>query len=341
MTRWLNPLLVVVLVLAGSASLLAGVVWLRPAEVFAALTSPRDDLAGLIVLDIRLPRVLLAMLVGGILGLSGAVLQGLLRNPLAEPGLLGVSAGASLGAVIAIYYGVSASFALASPLFALIGALATTAAALLLARGGGTLTLILAGSAISTLAYAGVYLALDLAPNPYASYEILTWLMGSLAERNWDHVRLAAPFIVAGGALLMLTGRGLDALALGERQAESLGIHVARLRLLALIGTALGVGAATAVAGSIGFVGLIAPHLVRPLVGYRPGRTLVPAALVGAILVVFADIATRLFRGPRRGDRAGCLYQLGRRAVLPVGWCCASAGGQHERADLSRRRGRA
>jgi iron complex transport system permease protein len=303
MNRWLIPMLLLALLIVAAASLLAGTVWLRPGEIIAALTDPRPSLAGLIVTEIRLPRVVLAILVGGILGLSGAVLQGLLRNPLAEPGLLGVSAGASLGAVIAIYYGFSASFVLASPLFALLGGAATAGAALLLARGGGTLALILAGSAISSIAYAGVYLALNLAANPYASFEILTWLMGSLDERSWDHVRLAGPFIVLGGAMLMLTAPALEALALGEQQAESLGIPIGRVRLLALFGTALGVGAATAVAGSIGFVGLVAPHLVRPLVGHRPAKVLVPATLAGAIIVVVADTATRLI--PAGGEPIG------------------------------------
>ena len=296
MTRWLIPLLVALLLLAAGASLLAGTAWLRPAAILAAFADPQPDLAGLIVRDIRLPRLVLALLIGGILGLSGAVLQGLLRNPLAEPGLLGVTAGSSLGAVIAIYYGFAASVALATPLFALAGGFVTAGLALLLARGGGTMALILAGAAISGLAGAGISLALNLAPNPYAAYEIMTWLMGSLADRSWDHVRLAAPFIVAGGALLLATGRALDALALGEAQAESLGIPLGRIRLLALFGTALGVGAATAVAGAIGFVGLIAPHVVRPLVAHRPGKALVPAALAGALLVVLADIATRTIR---------------------------------------------
>ena len=310
MNRWLVPALALALALAVAASLAAGIVWLRPAEIAAALIDPRPGLAGLIVTEIRLPRVVLAVLVGGILGLSGAVLQGLLRNPLAEPGLLGVSAGASLGAVIAIYYGFSAGFVLASPLFALVGASIAAGAAFALSRGGGTLALILAGSAISSIAYAGVYLALDLAPSPYASYEILTWLTGSLAERSWDHVRLAGPFILAGGTLLLTTGRALDALALGEAQAESLGIHIGRVRLLALFGTALGVGAATAVAGSIGFVGLVAPHVVRPLVGHRPGATMVPGAFAGAILVVLADIATRLLRGPGQGIGLGVFISI-------------------------------
>ncbi|WP_073976707.1 FecCD family ABC transporter permease, partial [Erythrobacter donghaensis] len=212
---------------------------------------------------------------------------------------LGVSAGASLGAVIAIYFGFAASFTLAAPLFGLTGAFVTTGIAFILARGGGTLSLILAGAAVSSIASAGVSLALNLSPNPYAAYEIMTWLMGSLADRSWDHVRLATPFILAGGTMLLLTGRALDALALGEAQAESLGIAVSRTRMLALIGTALGVGGATAVSGTIGFVGLIAPHLVRPLVAHRPGKVLIPAMLVGAVLVTLADIASRtlVFRG--------------------------------------------
>ncbi len=299
MTRWLIPVLIVGLVASAFASVLAGSVWLTPREALHALLPDQPDLAGLIVTQIRLPRVILSIAIGAILGLSGAVMQGLLRNPLAEPGLLGVSAGASLGAVIAIYYGFAASFTLAAPLFGLAGAFVTTGIAFLLARGGGTLSLILAGAAVSSIAGAGVSLALNLSPNPYAAYEIMTWLMGSLADRSWDHVRLAAPFILTGGAMLLFTGRALDALALGEAQAESLGIAVSRTRMLALIGTALGVGGATAVSGTIGFVGLIAPHLVRPLVAHRPRRVLIPAMLVGAVLVTLADIASRtlVFRG--------------------------------------------
>ena len=296
MTRVLVPVLTVLVLLLSALSLMAGSVWLSPAVIARALTGGGVELTRLIVVEIRLPRLVLALLVGGILGLSGAVLQGLLRNPLAEPGLLGVSSGASLGAVIALYYGFSASFALATPLFALVGAMATIGVALGLSRTGGTLSLILAGVAVSSIAGAGVSLALNLAPNPFAAYEIMTWLMGSLTDRSWDHVLLAAPFIGVGAILLLLTARALDALALGGAQAESLGIDVSRTRLLALFGTALGVGAATAVTGAIGFVGLIAPHIVRPLVGHRPSATLVPASLVGAAIVLTADIATRVLR---------------------------------------------
>ena len=281
MTRVLLPVLVLLVLLLSALSLMAGTVWLSPAAIARALTGNGVELTRLIVVEIRLPRLVLALLVGGILGLSGAVLQGLLRNPLAEPGLLGVSSGASLGAVIALYYGFSASFALATPLFALVGAMATIGVALGLSRTGDTLSLILAGVAVSTIASAGVSLALNLAPNPFAAYEIMTWLMGSLADRSWDHVLLAAPFILVGAVLLSLTAPALDALALGERQAESLGIHVRRTRLLALFGTALGVGAATAVAGAIGFVGLIAPAS-RPAIGAAPsGRDFGPRHLRG------------------------------------------------------------
>jgi iron complex transport system permease protein len=296
-------ILIPALAVASLAALLAGAIWLWPAELFGT------PLGVLILEEIRLPRLVLGLLAGGIFGLSGAVLQGLLRNPLAEPGLLGVSPGAGLGAVIAIYYGFAHQFALATPLFALSGALIATGAAMMLARGGGTLALILAGAGISSLAAAGIALALNLAPDPYGAYEIMTWLMGSLADRSWDHVSLAAPFILVGGGLLFLTAPALDALALGESQAESLGVDLRRVRLLTLFGTALGVGAATAVTGAVGFVGLMAPHFVRPFVGHRPALTLLPATLLGALIVTVADIGTRVIRpGPEL--RLGVLISL-------------------------------
>jgi len=275
------------------ASLAIGRVQLSLAILAAGIVQPKPNLAWLILWELRVPRTLLGLVVGATLGLSGAVLQGLLRNPLAEPGLLGVSAGASLGAVIAIYFGLSAAMPLAAPLCGIAGALA--AGALVFAVGrGGTLTLILAGAAVSGLGGAGLSLALNFAPSPYAAYEITIWLLGSLAERDWGTLALAAPFIAAGWACLALTARALDALTLGEAQASSLGVDLARTRALALAGTALAVGAATAVTGAIGFIGLLAPHLVRPFVGHEPRRTLLPAALLGAALLLAADIAARL-----------------------------------------------
>jgi iron complex transport system permease protein len=277
------------------ASLAAGSVWLTPAQLLHAVGADRSDLAQMILLQLRLPRAVLAVLIGGALGLCGAVLQGLLRNPLAEPGLLGVSSGAALGAVIALYFGLTARFAYAAPLMGLAGALLAMSLTYAFGRGG-TLTLILAGAAVSALAGAGVSLALDLAPNASGAYEIMTWLMGSLTDRSWDHVWLAAPFILVGAAMLGTTARSLDALSLGEAQAESLGIDLDRLRVTVLIGVALCVGAATAVAGAIGFIGLIAPHLVRPFVAHQPSRTLLPSTLLGAALLLGADMAGRLLR---------------------------------------------
>jgi iron complex transport system permease protein len=245
---------------------------------------------------LRLPRAVLALEVGAALGLSGAVLQGITRNPLAEPGLLGVSAGAALGAVIAIYFGLATHFAAAAPVFGLAGALLASLVTFALGSGGGTITLVLAGAAVSALAAAGISLALNLAPNPYAVYEIMTWLMGSLSDRSWLHVLLVTPFIVVGGMLLFATARALDALALGEAQARSLGINLRRLYVFAIFGTALAVGASTAVTGAIGFIGLVAPHVVRPLVKHQPSRVLLPAALAGALLLLIADVATRLIQ---------------------------------------------
>jgi len=285
----LSILLAVLLVAVFLLSLLAGRVWLSPAEIFRG----GNTLSSLIVTDIRLPRSVLALLVGGALGLSGAVLQGLTRNPLAEPGLLGVSSGAALGAVMAIYFGVTAISGAAGPVLGMLGALAACALTFGLGQGGGTIALVLAGAAVSSLTAAGIALALNFAPNPYAAYEIMNWLLGSLADKSWAQVWLILPFVVIGGVALATTGRALDALSLGEAQAESLGVDLTRLRIAAIAGTALAVGAATSVTGAIGFVGLVAPHLARPFVGHQPGRILLPATLGGALLLLIADIAAR------------------------------------------------
>jgi iron complex transport system permease protein len=247
----------------------------------------------LIVTDIRLPRTVLAVLVGAVLGLAGAVLQGFTRNPLAEPALLGVATGAALGAVIAIYFGLAAFSPVIGPLLGMVGALAACSLTFALGQGG-TVTLVLAGAAVSSLTAAGIALALNFAPNPYAAYEIMNWLLGSLADKSWTQVTLILPFVVIGGALLAVTGRSLDALSLGEAQARSLGVDLSRLNLLVVSGTALAVGAVTSVTGAIGFIGLVAPHLMRPFVGHQPSRILLPSALAGALLLLCADIAARL-----------------------------------------------
>ncbi len=271
---------------------------------------PEGEAGRIVLSEIRLPRAILGFLVGGSLGLSGAVLQGYLRNPLAEPGLLGVTGGASLGAVIAIHTGLSATFAFALPLGGLLGATAATLALLALAgERSGALTLILAGVAISAIAAALTALALNLTSNPFASVEIMFWMMGSLTDRSLVHVYLAAPLILVGCAMLVGTGRALDALALGEEAAENLGADLRRLRFRIVAGIALGVGAATAVAGAIGFVGLIVPHLLRPLVGHEPRRLLLPSFFGGAFLVLLADVVLRVL-SPAGDLRLGVVTAL-------------------------------
>ncbi|MBU2960110.1 iron ABC transporter permease [Citreicella sp. C3M06] len=260
-----------------------------------ALLGAGDPLHVMVMQQIRLPRAALAALVGAALGLSGAAMQGYLRNPLAEPGLIGVSGSAALGAVIALQTGLAAAFSLALPLMALVFAGGAVGLILLLAGPrGGSLTLILAGIAVSALAGALVSLALNLSSNPYATFEIVFWMMGSVADRSLEHLALAAPLIALGAALLLTTGRGLDALTLGEDAAQALGVSLGRLRLTLLLGTAAAVGAATAVAGAVGFVGLVVPHLLRPLCKARPARLLWASGLGGAAMVLAADLAVRL-----------------------------------------------
>ena len=235
------------------------------------------------------------LLVGASLGLAGAALQGLLRNPLAEPGIIGISACAAFGAVIAFYSGLSFAAPLALPLAGIAGALMAVVLLYALAgREASTLTLILAGVAINGFAGAATALALNLAPNPFAVTEIVFWMMGSLADRSISHLLLAAPLMILGWALLLTSGRALDALTLGEETAASLGVRLSRLRFMLVLGTALAVGSGVAVTGAVGFVGLVAPHLLRPFVAYQPSRLLVASALAGAVLVLAADIAIRL-----------------------------------------------
>lgn len=283
--------LAAVILVTGLASLMVGPAPLPPGAVLGALVGHADPIARDIVWQIRAPRALLALLIGGMLGLAGAALQGLLRNPLADPAVIGTSSSAALGAVIALYFGLARAFPLALPLLAVAGALIGLAGLLPIARRGeGPSTLILAGVAISALAGAGVSLALNLAPNPFAVSEIAFWLMGSLTDRSFQHVALAAPLIAVGAGMIFWQARALDGLSLGEDAARSLGFDLNRVRLLLVAGVALGVGAAVAVSGAIGFVGLIAPHLVRPFTDGRPSRALAPSALAGAALLSLADL---------------------------------------------------
>lgn len=294
-----RPLLLGVLatlaVIAAIASLLFGAVDLSLVRLFAAATGDGDRTASIILFDLRLPRALLALAVGAILGLAGAALQGYLRNPLAEPSVLGTSNAAALGAVAALYFGLAQVHPAVLPLLAIGCALLSLGLLFLLTGDAESpLTLILAGLAVATLAGAGISLALNLSPNPFAAMEIMTWLLGSLENRSFDHLWIALPCIVVGGALLLWNGRALDALTLGEDAAQALGTDLKRTRLRLLLGTAIGVGGAVAVAGAIGFVGLIVPHLIRPLTDRSPSAILLPSAIGGAALLTLADLGVRL-----------------------------------------------
>ena len=275
-----------------------------------ALFTGRDGAASIVMQEIRLPRAILGFLIGASLGLSGAALQGYLRNPLAEPGLLGISASASLGAVIAIYTGLSAVFILALPLLAFAGAvIAVLLVRLLAGSGAATITLILAGVAVTSFAGAMTALALNLSPNPFSALEIVFWMLGSLKDRSMTHVWLALPFILAGWVMLFQVGRALDALTLGEASAASLGYRLDRVQALVIFGTAASVGAATSVAGAIGFVGLVVPHILRPFVGAHPSRLLLASALGGAAVLLAADVAVRVI-APERDLKLGVLTAL-------------------------------
>ncbi len=285
------PLLLVMLVIA----LQVGAVDIEVSKALRDVFGRQTTVESLILLDIRLPRALLAIVVGATLGLAGAALQGLLRNPLAEPGIIGVSNGAALGAVIVFYYGFSGIAWFVLPLGGLLGALlAVLCIFLLVGQNRSIVTLILAGIAINAVGGALIALALNFADSPYAVQEIIFWLLGSVANRSYNELSIALPFMLIGWGMMLYCGRFLNALTLGEETARSLGFDVARLRLLLVLGVAASVGAAVSVAGNIGFIGLVVPHLVRPLVGYEPRRLLLASALVGAMLLLAADISVQL-----------------------------------------------
>ncbi len=284
----LNALLAMGLIIVMILSLAAGKVWVSPAAWLG------DDLSALIIMELRLPRTVLGAAIGAALGMAGATMQGYLRNPLADPGVFGVSASAALGAVTSLYFGYAVT-AWLLPAFALAGAgIGMGLLALLAGRSGSLILFTLAGVILSSLAGSLTSLMISLAPTPFATTEIVTWLMGALTDRSWDDVQLAVPIIAAGMVFLFATGRSLDALTLGEDAARSMGVNISRLQWFAVLGVGLTVGASVAAAGIIGFVGLIVPHLVRPFAGHQPSAVLLPSALAGALLVVGADSIVRI-----------------------------------------------
>ncbi len=264
----------------------------------------------LILTEIRLPRTLIALLAGATLGLCGAVIQGLLRNPLASPGLIGSSSGAAFGAVLMLYLGVADVIPEALPLGGMIGSLCAMLLVYTLAGRDATIvTLILAGVAINTLALALVSLLLNLAPSPYAVQEIALWMLGSVADKGMhDFWLLLFPTLI-GWTLLTGSGKALDALTLGEDTASTLGFNLSSIRWRLFLATALAVGAAVSITGAIGFVGLVTPHLMRPFVGHQPSRLLTSSALGGAVILMLADIIVRLLP-PGQEIKVGVITSL-------------------------------
>ncbi len=295
----LNFLLCLATVISIAAAAAIGSTTMPAGRFFAALFGVGETGDMIVVWEIRAPRALAAFIVGAALGASGAALQGLLRNPLAEPGVLGVSASAALGASLVLFYGGAMMPDVAVPIAAIAGALAATALLTFAAiRVGSVVTLILIGVGISSFAGAIAALLLNLAPNPFSLADLLNWTLGTVANRSFDDIALAAPFLVAGFVFLGLSARPLSALGLGEETALSLGVDLKRTRIFVVLGAGLATGAAVAIAGAIGFVGIVAPHLVRPFVRYDPARTLVPAAIAGGVILVLADIGVRLLPTP-------------------------------------------
>jgi len=272
---------------AGTAPMSAG-------DTLAALFGQGSDAARIIVWEIRLPRSVAAFIVGASLGLAGAAMQGLLQNPLAEPGVLGVSAFASLGAVIAIYFGIAGAGSLGVPVAAILfSGIAVVILLTAAGRGASSVTLLLIGIGLSSFAGAFISLALNLAPNPWSLADLINWMLGSVANRSWTDTLTVAPALVIGAVAILVAAPGLRALTLGEETAASIGSDPARTRLLVIAGTSLLAGGSVALAGTIGFVGIVAPHIVRPFMRYDPARILIPSALLAGGLLVVADLAAR------------------------------------------------
>ena len=277
------------------ASALAGYAPIGFGETVAAFFGGASEPVRIVVWEIRLPRALTAFLVGAALGASGALLQGLLRNPLADPGVLGVSACAALGAVIAIYFNLAVISAFAVPVLAVGFALAATI--VLYFAGAARLSavqLVLVGVGLSSFAGALTALAMNLAPNPYSLSDMVNWLLGSVANRSFSDIAFGAPFWIVGAILAAFALPGLRALALGEDTAATLGADLNRTRLFVIAGSALLTGAAVATAGTIGFVGIVAPHLIRPFVRHDPADLVAPSALLAGLILVLADAGLRI-----------------------------------------------
>ena len=310
MARLITPALLVLLVLTTLASLAVGSTSVDMLGGLYGFVTGQTSLDAIVIGEVRLPRTLIALAVGAALGLSGAALQGLLRNPLAEPGLTGASQGAALGAASVFYFGLFPALGAAAPSVAgLIGAGVALVLMLALAGSSRSHMVIMAGLAITTLCGAALATVLNFAPNPYAMQERVFWLLGSVSERGLEHLWLLLPPLLVGSLLIISQRRLLSGLSLGDQVARSMGLNYRHGSFMIVLGAALLVGSSVAVAGSIGFVGLLVPHLLRPLVQNRPERLLIPAALAGAILVCLADVCVRMLP-PGRELKLGVLTSL-------------------------------
>lgn len=291
--RFLLPTLLALTVLLAVASVLIGKTTLT-----WDMWSKHDPITRIVFVELRVPRALLGILIGAALGMAGAAMQSYLRNPLADPGTLGVSAMAALGAVLSIFFGIAGLHPWALPLCGVSGGVLAMAALFLLAgRSASVLTLVLSGVILSALAVAGISLVLSLSPSPWAAGEIIRWMLGALTDRSLDDLTIATPLIAAGALLILLCRESLNALTLGEVGARSLGINLRRAQWMLCLGMGLLVGASVAVTGIIGFVGLVMPHLLRPLLGAKPSDLLIPSSIGGAALVLAGDILVRLLPG--------------------------------------------
>ena len=293
--KHVTPVLLACIAVALLLSISLGSVPLPPERVLRALAFNSTAGDQLVVWQIRLPRALAAAVVGAALGMSGAALQGLLRNPLAEPGILGVSATAALFATFVIYFGLATAGPWILPLAAVAGALmATLIVAIAAIRTRSVVTLILIGVGLSSFSGAIMALLMNLAPNPFSLSDLVNWTLGTVDNRSFVDLAFSVPLMGLGAAILLLSRRGLSALALGDEAAEGLGLDLRHQRLAVIVGAGLATGAAVALAGAIGFVGIVAPHVLRPFLRYDPARLLVPSALLGALILMLADIGVRV-----------------------------------------------
>lgn len=281
-----------------------------PISLLDLLDAERLEAVELVLVQIRLPRTLIAALAGASFGICGAAMQGLLRNPLASPGLIGSSSGAALGAVIILYLGLGEISWMLMPSGGMLGALLAMILVYVLAgRDASIVTIVLAGVAINSLAVAMMSLILNLAPSPYAVREIVLWTLGSVSNLGMNDLWVMLPATLLGWLLFIGTGKSLELLTLGEDTARSMGVNLGLLRTRLFLAVALSIGAAVSVTGAIGFIGLVIPHLLRPLVGYQPGRLLGVSALGGAAMLLAADIVVRLMP-PGPEIRIGVLTAL-------------------------------